>query len=309
MLHYKQILVEVGYNMSLGFESVAFHGSPIVWTDRHVTRTPNISFYHWHQCCELLIVYNGDGIVVMNNQTYQIRKGMLFVFQPFEIHKVYAKITEDCAYERAVIHLNHPYIEQYLNDFPRRRELFDRLCYASDIERAFDLGEDLEQFTLCMADYEQLAHTDRGASQEEITIFMLRLLTAMEKLVPLSEAKPSLGRRPEEYSESIMNWIEAHYMESDILNKLAHELHLTRSYVSRLFKKETGSNLSEYLAAKRIKVAAHLLETTSQPVEAIANQVGFQNVSHFIACFKRTYRLTPLKFRMKTKESKLPNFN
>ncbi|QOS79371.1 helix-turn-helix transcriptional regulator [Paenibacillus sp. JNUCC31] len=99
-----------------------------------------------------------------------------------------------------------------------------------------------------------------------------------------------------------MNWIEENYMESDILNNLADDLHLTRSYVSRVFKKETGSNLSEYLVAKRIQVAAHLLESTSIQVDSIAHQVGFQNVSHFISRFKKTYRLTPLQYRLKVKK-------
>lgn len=289
--------------MSLGFEAIAFRGSPIVWTDRHITSTPHAGFYHWHQCCEILLVCEGSGIVVMNNQTHPIKKGMLFVFQPFEIHKVYAKIAEDNPYERTVIHLNHPYIDQYLHDFPRRRGLFDRLCNSGGVERAIDLGEELEQVAMCMKEYERIARTDRGASREEITVFMLRLLTVMERLLPGSGSKPSASRRKSEYSEAIMGWIETHYMESDILNKLAGELHLTRSYISRLFKNETGSTLSEYLAAKRIKVAAHLLETTSLPVETIAHEVGFQNVSHFISCFKQTYRLTPLKYRGKVREN------
>ncbi|QOS79230.1 helix-turn-helix domain-containing protein [Paenibacillus sp. JNUCC31] len=288
--------------MALGFEAVPFHGQPVVWTDRHVTSKPNIEFYHWHQCCELLIVFGGTGIVVMNNQTYDIRRGMLFVFQPFEIHKVYAKITDDCVYERAVIHLNHTVIDQYLSGFPRRREWFDRLCYANDRERAFDFGDHWQLFVQCVEDYERIAHTDRGASQEEITVFMLRLLSAMEKLVSPADTVSPLPRRKEEYSEMMMHWVETHYMESDVLNKLANELHLTRSYVSRLFKKETGSNLSEYLIAKRIKVAAHLLETTSLSVETISNRVGFQNVSHFISSFKKTHCNTPLKYRLNTKQ-------
>lgn len=289
--------------MALGFEAVPFQGQPIVWSDRHVTSKSHAGFYHWHQCCELLIVFGGSGIVVMNNQTYEIRRGMLFVFQPFEIHKVYAKITDECAYERTVVHLNHTVIDQYLSEFPRRREWFDLLCNANNHERAFDFSGYWELFLQLIGDYERIAHTDRGASQEEITVFILRLLSAMEKLITPSNGTVELSRRKEEYSETIMNWVETHYMESDILNKLASELHLTRSYVSRLFKKETGSNLSEYLTAKRIKIAAHLLETTLLSVETISNRVGFQNVSHFISSFKKTYRNTPLKYRLKTRNT------
>ncbi|MGG4484038.1 helix-turn-helix domain-containing protein [Paenibacillus illinoisensis] len=287
--------------MSAGFDAIPFNGSPILWNNRHRTTRPDISFYHWHQCCELLLVFGGSGTVVINNQTYPIREGKLFVFQPFEIHKVYAKATDDLPYDRTVVHLNHVHIEPYLRLFPKRQELFDRLCYSRDMERAFELGEHFEDVRQCMEDYERFAHDDRGATQEEITVFLLRLLSSLEKIIPETRSHSPVQRRSEEYSERIMGWIEANYMENDILNKLADELHLSRSYISRLFKKETGSNLSEYLTAKRIKVAAHLLESTTTPVENIAHQIGFQNVSHFISCFKKTYRLTPLRYRIKVK--------
>lgn len=289
------------FTMSAGFDPIPFNGSPILWNNRHRTTSPGISFYHWHQCCELLLVCGGSGTVVLNNQTYPIFEGMLFVFQPYEIHKVFAKATEGLPYDRVVVHLNHVHIGPYLQSFPKRQELFDRLCYSPDMERVFVLGEQFEAVRQCMEDYERFAHDDRGATQEEITVLLLRLLSLLEKVIPETRSPSPVQWRSKEYSERIMSWIEANYMENDILNKLAGELHLTRSYISRLFKKETGSNLSEYLTTKRIKVAVHLLESTSTPVESIAHQIGFQNVSHFISCFKKTYQLTPLRYRIKVK--------
>ncbi|WP_339233723.1 AraC family transcriptional regulator [Paenibacillus sp. FSL R5-0517] len=289
--------------MSAGFDAISFQGSPILWNKRHQTISPGISFYHWHQCCELLLVFGGSGTIIINNQTYPIREGMIFIFQPFEIHKVFARSTDDIPYDRTVVHLNHLHIEPYLRSFPRRHQMLDTLCYSRDMKRAFELGEHFEAVQQCMEDYEQIAHEDRGATQEEITVFMLRLLSVLEKVIPENLYSSPVQWRHEEYSERIMSWIEDNYMENDILNRLANELHLTRSYISRVFKKETGSNLSEYLTAKRIKIAAHLLESTSTPVEIIAHQIGFQNVSHFISCFKKTYRITPLQYRLKAKAS------
>ncbi|MGO4731136.1 helix-turn-helix domain-containing protein [Paenibacillus sp. 2KB_22] len=288
--------------MSAGFDAISFHGSPTLWNNRHQTISTGIDFYHWHQCCELLLVFGGEGTVVINSQTYPIAEGMLFLFQPFEIHKVYAKATDVLPYDRTVVHLNHLHIESLLQSFPRRHKVWEMLCYSSDIERAFHLGEHFEAVRQCMEEYEQIVQNDLGVTQEEIIVFLLRLLTLMEKIIPETRSSSPVQWRRDEYSERIMNWIEENYMESDILNKLADELHLTRSYVSRVFKKETGSNLSEYLVAKRIQVAAHLLESTSIQVDNIAHQVGFQNVSHFISRFKKTYCLTPLQYRLKVKK-------
>lgn len=40
-------------------------------------------YYHWHQGCELLIVFDGAGSVVVNQQMSPIKKGMLFSSSPF----------------------------------------------------------------------------------------------------------------------------------------------------------------------------------------------------------------------------------
>ncbi|WP_411346641.1 AraC family transcriptional regulator [Paenibacillus sp. WLX1005] len=284
--------------MTAGFEAIPFHGQPVVWTNRHTTTTQGPGFYHWHPCCEMLLIFAGEGTVVINNQTYAMQRGMLFFFQPFEIHNVHSRVSEQMPYERAVIHINHVHMEQALDAFPRRQEWFRRLCREHDIQRVFQLGDQLERLSLYVSDYEQAIATGRAITEEELNVFMLRLLGMLNEHLPLPQDRTVSKRQPL-YSEQIMNWIETNYMESDILNRLAQKLHLHRSYVSRIFKKETGSNLSEYLTAKRIKVSAHLLESTTLSVETIGNEVGFHNIPHFISCFKKTYSVTPLQYRLK----------
>ncbi|QTH43087.1 helix-turn-helix transcriptional regulator [Cohnella sp. LGH] len=60
-------------------------------------------------------------------------------------------------------------------------------------------------------------------------------------------------RSPLRYSEQIMRWIEEHFAEAVSLERIAEEMHLSRFYVSRVFRAETGSSLSDYLAARRMR--------------------------------------------------------
>lgn len=94
--------------------------------------------------------------------------------------------------------------------------------------------------------------------------------------------------RPLFYSEKIMNWIEAHYKEPFDLEHLSNELHLSKSYISRSFKRETGSSLTEYLTIRRIKEACQLLEMTNKSIELIGESLGFKSVSYFIQLFKNS---------------------
>lgn len=72
------------------------------------------------------------------------------------------------------------------------------------------------------------------------------------------------------------------YLRNTIMRKLiwinlAEEIHLSKSYVSRIFHQETGETLVDYLAARRIKQACRLLGTTDLRVEQIGIAVGFPN--------------------------------
>ncbi|MGV7119036.1 AraC family transcriptional regulator [Paenibacillus kyungheensis] len=293
--------------MPAGFEAIPLHGQPVIWTKRHTTINQGKGFYHWHQCCEILLIFAGEGIVVINNKTYPIKRGMLFFFQPFEIHKVYSQVSQQVPYDRAVIHINHAYLEKALSIFPHRQSWFNQLCSQDGMERAFELNDKLEQVASYVKDYEYGVDVKKNTINEELLVFMLRLLSVLQFDSSSPEQHISAPRRQPMYSERIMDWVETNYMESNVLNQLSNELHLHRSYVSRIFKKETGSRLNEYITAKRIKVAAHLLESTTMSIETIGHKVGFHNISHFISCFKKTYHSTPLQYRLDIQKNVDPN--
>lgn len=69
------------------------------------------------------------------------------------------------------------------------------------------------------------------------------------------------------------------------------------AYLSRLFKKETGMSLSDYIFHARIKKAQELLVTTSFTVTEIAGKAGYVNYTHFTKMFKKHTGLTPKQYR------------
>ena len=73
------------------------------------------------------------------------------------------------------------------------------------------------------------------------------------------------------------------------------------SYCSRLFSQETGMNFSKYLIQYRLKKAKTLLENKDMKISFIAFEVGYNDVSHFIQSFKKSYGLTPEEYRARKK--------
>jgi two-component system response regulator YesN len=102
-------------------------------------------------------------------------------------------------------------------------------------------------------------------------------------------------------SSSIRNasaFIDSHYMQNDLtLNRVAHEVGLSPTYFSSLFKKETGKCFSDYLNQVRIEQAKHLLCCTSKMIYEIAFEVGFQDYRYFSQIFKKYTGQTPRQFK------------
>ena len=76
-----------------------------------------------------------------------------------------------------------------------------------------------------------------------------------------------------------------------------HKYFVNPSYLSRLFKAETGQAFSKYLVNLRMKKAAQVLENSDLKVSDVAMCVGYNDVSYFIQTFKKYYNVTPEQYK------------
>ena len=81
------------------------------------------------------------------------------------------------------------------------------------------------------------------------------------------------------------------------LNALAEYLNVNASYLSNLFKKETGSTLTEYVNRKRVEHGIFLLNSTTLQIQTIAGYCGIPDVNYFTKVFKKYYNKTPKDYR------------
>lgn len=81
------------------------------------------------------------------------------------------------------------------------------------------------------------------------------------------------------------------------LKRFANELFLNTSYLSSLFKKETGMTLTDYVNQHRVNTAKRLLKSTTLSIQAIAAAVGFSDIHYFTRLFRRETGLSPREFR------------
>ncbi|MEK3946642.1 helix-turn-helix domain-containing protein [Paenibacillus sp. FSL H3-0310] len=93
------------------------------------------------------------------------------------------------------------------------------------------------------------------------------------------------------------NYIFNHLYEELSLDRLAEVAGLNRSYLSLLFKKETGFTISDFIQLERIEEAKRLIEVPEISLSDIASRLHFNDQSYFTKVFKKYTGITPKQFR------------
>lgn len=102
--------------------------------------------------------------------------------------------------------------------------------------------------------------------------------------------------------EAAKEYIRQHYAESDLsVEKLCAYLHLSSTYFSTLFKRETGTSFTAYVTTVRMEAAAEAIRGTEEKTYLIAQRCGYEDPNYFSYVFKRHFGVTPTKYRSEGK--------
>ena len=74
-------------------------------------------------------------------------------------------------------------------------------------------------------------------------------------------------------------------------------MYLSPKYISRIFKEETGSTVTQFTNDCRLNKAAKLLLESGISLEELIKEVGYSSTNYFIKKFKEKYSVTPTQYR------------
>lgn len=121
-----------------------------------------------------------------------------------------------------------------------------------------------------------------------------KLLAAQQAAV-LEEAPPSSA--PMALYDQMARYVAQNYRRNITLQDLAGHLHASQSYLSRLYKSCSGSNLFDDILRRRIEKAKECLMAADWKIQDVAAYVGFEDAAYFSKVFKRYAGVTPKEFR------------
>ncbi|WP_026511371.1 response regulator transcription factor [Butyrivibrio sp. LC3010] len=125
----------------------------------------------------------------------------------------------------------------------------------------------------------------------------LKLLDNASQKKELPETKISGTDGGKHSVELVKKYIKANYYKNISLNSLAEMVYLNTSYLSTIFKAETGCGINKYIKNVRMEKAREMLLTTNMKIADIGISVGFKNDSYFVKSFRDHFGKTPEKVR------------
>ncbi len=175
----------------------------------------------------------------------------------------------------------------------------DRSHFVSDIRKYSDSGY-LRFYAKCNMElrFGIVLYNRNNNKCISHTITIKPSDTYSEFCIPILDAKSPSKTSP--HLRSIIDYIKQNYSKKILLEDIAEFTHLNPSYLSSLFKEQTGLTLSDYILDYRLSVAKKLLVNSPiLSISQVALTVGFYDSAHFSKAFKNRFGLTAREYRNK----------
>ena len=244
----------------------------------------------------LFYTKNGNGIIEIGNQKFEMKKGTLLLINPAV--RYHLKTPTDSVtyiafnfdYTQSSSHIQTPiipawgknYNPKFLTEhveFSDTTELND-FVYLTNIFSIAKIAENIiNEHTKRLINYQLKSN----CLFTEILIEILRHLQ-----LPASSNNTSIN--------AVLNYIHDNYYLPLTNHDIAQKFSFHPNYLSNLIKKHTGLPLHKYLLLVRLTHASQLLESGNSSISEVAQKCGFSDVYHFSRYFKEVMNVTPSDF-------------
>jgi AraC-type DNA-binding domain-containing proteins len=277
-----------------GFEDSVKFPFSLVYQD---TKSPQNELPdHLHDWYEIVYVYAGKGTFFINHSFYEMNPGDVFLIPGNTVHRAFpdeqSPVTSSAIFFAPLLIQATEFGESYslLRCFEQARKRKGYKLEPSPDERIM-----FSRFIDIMNEEQN----NRLPNYRAAIIIRLYdfLLTLNRMVTPEIEQQQNSSTEPA-WIRSILEYIEANIGASEMsLSDLSAKAAVTYAHFSRVFKQNTGMNVSEYILIKKIMLAKERLMLTNDTISSICLACGFESESYFYKKFKLITGMTPLEYR------------
>ena len=256
---------------------------------------------HTHDFIEIVYICDGNGTQLVNNVSYELKKGDLLFINYKQTHSIvpsesglafYNLMIRPELFGESLVNSENAFEILSLTAFEDFASSVDKESpFVSLDEKSMEKTDSL--FAMLYDEYRAARPGRNTMLNSIVVVLLLFIFRAMSK--GISREYKLFGS----VANDILSYIESHCQEKLTLQDLAERCFYTPSYFSRLFKDTYSMTLTEYITKARIDKSIELLKNKDLSVDEICYQVGFTDKTRFYKHFREQTGDTPAEYRKK----------
>ncbi len=242
---------------------------------------------------EIYICVQGEATACIGEQTYPVTPGTIVLYNPNEIHELYTTSLEP--YDRYVLLFHYSEVSSLwkgiehslLSMFSQREQYQNNLLRLHPHEF---------QHLISMLE-KALSYQSNSNGEDDALLYaqFFKILHFLnQKYLQYANKQETNYHFP--IVAKALNLINEQFVTLQQVEDLASQLHISNSYLARVFKRQVGTSVYEYIRNMKFAYAVKLLSEGHSVTQACFDS-GFNSYSHFIQMFKRRYGTTPHKYQ------------
>ncbi|MBO4687250.1 MAG: AraC family transcriptional regulator [Clostridiales bacterium] len=247
---------------------------------------------HKHEALEICIPIENEYKYIINGKSVNLNPGDILFIPPHMMHEIECE-NDGCRfiYLFVIDFLMGLFDFSFLSEFFKEPRIINESTYPTIYGKVYETFMGInDQYFL----YENMV-LELPIYSRLMNIFSL-LVTTNPQFNPI-HLEDSKSKSKYVKFKSLINHINAHFMDEITLEWAADYVGFSKFHFSRLFKEYTDVTFYEFLLHRRMQAAKVLLTDTDKTVTEIAFQSGFNNLTSFTRCFKNATGMTPSQYR------------
>lgn len=261
---------------------------------RHDQRM-DMMYSHFHDRYEIYYLLSGERFYFIDNQMHLVQAGDLVFIDRYALHQT--RDTGISHHERILIEFAPEFLK------PLQAEtaaLLSALFIRGGqiIRLAAKERREIESIL-----FELVRESAKQQAFDELNIKML----LVHLLIRAARSNPKSPEQRDVFHPTlreIIGWISMNFRNPSLsLEQISEKFSISKYYLCRLFKQNTGYTFTNYVNLLRIREAQRLLRETDDKIMTICERSGFENVHHFCRVFKQISHVSPMQYRKENQET------
>lgn len=254
---------------------------------------------------ELIIVVSGILHIKIGDHTYAAEKNTLLLIPQGTLHYGTQSCPENTSFYWLHFILPGSWELQQNNDL--KQFLGDKYPYNHALIIPNHSQElDFSRINILCNQLLDIMHRNES-NRYYLDLLMTSLLIEITEEIAFIYQKNKVNHNENKTLSFITEWIKASLEQDLSLKIIANKFNYSPAYLSRMFSKEMGVTLTEYIRTLRIDRAKSLLGSLSVSIEEISNICGFHDEKYFMRCFKKQELMTASEYREAFNKTQINN--